>query len=112
MSEPIELTDDNFQVEVLDSPLPVLVDFWADWCQPCKMVAPVVQQIADEYDGRIKVGKLDIDDNHKISGSLGIRGIPTLLIFRDGKPIDQVVGAVPKTVIQKKLDEALINITG
>ena len=111
MSEPIEITDDNFQEQVLDSDLPVLVDFWADWCQPCKMIAPAVQQIADEYDGRIKVGKLDIDNNHKIAGSLGIRGITSLLIFSDGKPVDQVVGAVPKQVIQKKIDEALANLS-
>lgn len=107
MAEPIEITDDNFQEEVLNSDIPVLVDFWADWCQPCKMIAPSVAQVADEYDGKIKVGKLDVDSNPRTSTALGIRGIPALLIFNEGKPIDQVIGAVPKSIIQKKLDEAL-----
>ena len=107
MSDPVVITDDNFQEEVLDSDIPVMVDFWADWCQPCKMIAPVVQQIADEYEGRIKIGKLDVDENARTSTALGIRGIPALLIFREGKPVDQIIGAVPKSIIQKKLDETL-----
>jgi len=107
MAEPIEITDDNFQEEVLNSDIPVLVDFWADWCQPCKMIAPSVAQVADEYDGKIKVGKLDVDSNPRTSTALNIRGIPALLIFNEGKPIDQIIGAVPKSIIQKKLDEAL-----
>ena len=107
MAEPIEITDDNFQEEVLNSDIPVLVDFWADWCQPCKMIAPSVAQVADEYDGKVKVGKLDVDSNPRSSTALNIRGIPALLIFNEGKPIDQIIGAVPKSIIQKKLDEAL-----
>ncbi len=107
MAEPIEITDDNFQEEVLNSDIPVLVDFWADWCQPCKMIAPSVAQVADEYDGKIKVGKLDVDSNPRTSTALNIRGIPALLIFNEGKTIDQIIGAVPKSIIQKKLDEAL-----
>tara|TARA_A100001037_G_C14655073_1_gene416286 strand:- start:64 stop:393 length:330 start_codon:yes stop_codon:yes gene_type:complete len=107
MAEPIEITDDNFQEEVLNSDIPVLVDFWADWCQPCKMIAPSVAQVADEYDGKVKVGKLDVDSNPRTSTALNIRGIPALLIFNEGKPIDQIIGAVPKSIIQKKLDEAL-----
>tara|TARA_Y100000814_G_C12185907_1_gene353020 strand:- start:60 stop:389 length:330 start_codon:yes stop_codon:yes gene_type:complete len=107
MAEPVEITDDNFQEEVLNSDIPVLVDFWADWCQPCKMIAPSVAQVADEYDGKIKVGKLDVDSNPRTSTALNIRGIPALLIFNEGKPIDQIIGAVPKSIIQKKLDEAL-----
>ena len=107
MAEPIEITDDNFQEEVLNSDIPVLVDFWADWCQPCKMIAPSVAQVADEYDGKVKVGKLDVDSNRRTSTALNIRGIPALLIFNEGKPIDQIIGAVPKSIIQKKLDEAL-----
>ena len=107
MVEPIEITDDNFQEEVLNSDIPVLVDFWADWCQPCKMIAPSVAQVADEYEGKIKVGKLDVDSNPRTSTALNIRGIPALLIFNEGKPIDQIIGAVPKSIIQKKLDEAL-----
>ena len=107
MGEPIDITDDNFQEEVLKSDIPVLVDFWADWCQPCKMIAPSVAEIAEEYEGKIKVGKLDVDTNDKIPSSLGIRGIPALLIFSEGKPIDQIIGAVPKSIIQKKIDEVL-----
>ena len=109
MSDPVVITDENFQQEVLDSDIPVMVDFWADWCQPCKMIAQVVQQIADEYDGKVKIGKLDVDENPQVSQALGIRGIPALLIFDGGKPVDQIVGAVPKSIIQKKLDEALSN---
>ena len=107
MADPIEITDDNFQEEVLNSDIPVLVDFWADWCQPCKMIAPSVAQVADEYDGKVKVGKLDVDSNPRTSTALNIRGIPALLIFNEGKPIDQIIGAVPKSIIQKKLDETL-----
>ena len=107
MADPIEITDDNFQEEVLNSDMPVLVDFWADWCQQCKMIAPSVAQVADEYDGKVKVGKLDVDSNPRTSTALNIRGIPALLIFNEGKPIDQIIGAVPKSIIQKKLDEAL-----
>ena len=110
MSAPIEITSENFDKEVLQSEIPVLVDFWADWCQPCKMIAPSVAQVADEYDGRIKVGKLDVDQNGDLSMSYNIRGIPALLIFHNGKPVDQIVGAVPKSIIQKKLDEALSEI--
>ena len=110
MSAPIEVTSENFDKEVLQSEIPVLVDFWADWCQPCKMIAPSVAQVADEYDGRIKVGKLDVDQNGDLSLSYNIRGIPALLIFHNGKPVDQIVGAVPKSIIQKKLDEALSEI--
>jgi len=107
MADTVEITDSNFQEEVLNSDIPVLIDFWADWCQPCKMIAPIVQQIADEYEGKIKVGKLDVDSNGQTSLDYNIRGIPALLIFNDGKPGDQIVGAVPKSIIQKKIDDAL-----
>ena len=107
MSDPVEITDENFQQEVLDSETPVLVDFWADWCQPCKMIAPVVEQIAEEYDGKVKIGKLDVYINQQSSQSLGIRGIPALIIFNDAKPVDQIIGVVPKSIIQKKIDEVL-----
>ena len=104
MSDPVEITDENFQTEVLNSETPVLVDFWADWCQPCKMIAPVVEQIAEEYDGKVKIGKLDVDTNQQTSQAMGIRGIPALIIFNNGKPVDQIIGVVPKSIIQKKID--------
>ncbi|MCH2309905.1 MAG: thioredoxin [SAR202 cluster bacterium] len=107
MSDPVEITDENFQTEVLNSETPVLVDFWADWCQPCKMIAPVVEQIAEEYDGKVKIGKLDVDTNQQTSQAMGIRGIPALIIFNNGKPVDQIIGVVPKSIIQKKIDEVL-----
>jgi thioredoxin 1 len=109
MSEPISLTDDNFAEEVLQSDQPVLVDFWAAWCGPCRMVAPIVAELAGEYDGRAKVCKLDVDTAQKTAGEFGIRSIPTLLIFKGGKVADQVIGAVPKTQITEKLDAVLSN---
>lgn len=103
----IEFTDANFQQEVLSSDVPVLVDFWAVWCGPCKIIAPYVEQIAGEYQGKVKVGKLDVDNNPQVSMQYGIRSIPTLLIFRDGKIADQIIGAVPKQAITQKLDSML-----
>ena len=104
MSEPIELTDDNFEEEVENSDQPVLVDFWAEWCGPCKMIGPVVEEIAKEYDGKAKIGKVNVDENPNTSMKFGVRSIPTLLIFKDGEVADQVVGAVPKNQLTKKLD--------
>ncbi len=103
----IEFTDANFQQEVLESDIPVLVDFWAVWCGPCKMIAPFVEELSKEYEGKVKVGKVDVDNNPNISMTYGIRSIPTLLIFRDGKIADQIVGAVPKQAIAQKLDSQL-----
>ncbi len=97
------VTDDNFEKEVLQSDIPVLVDFWAEWCVPCKMVEPVVDQIAQEYAGKLKIGKVDVDSNPGISMKYGIRSIPTLLIFKNGQPVDQIIGAVPKKNILQKL---------
>jgi thioredoxin 1 len=104
---PMEFTDANFQQEVLNSDIPVLIDFWAVWCGPCKMIAPFVEEIAKEYDGKVKVGKLDVDNNPSVSMQYGIRSIPTLLFFRDGKVVDQIMGAVPKNMITSKLDSQL-----
>ncbi len=101
--KPIEVTDSNFQAEVLKSDKPVLVDFWAEWCGPCKMVAPVVEELAKEYDGKLKVGKMDVDSNQATSMQFGIRSIPTLLIFKGGVVVDQIVGAVPKSKLAEKL---------
>ena len=104
MSNVIEFNDSNFDSEVVKSDKPVLVDFWAEWCGPCKMIAPSVEKISEEYSGKLKVGKLDVDSNPNISSTFGIRSIPTLLIFKNGAPVDQIVGAVSKEVIASKVD--------
>ena len=100
-------TDDNFEKEVLQSDIPVLVDFWATWCAPCKAIAPVIDAIADEYEGKIKVGKVNVDDNPGTPGTYGVRGIPTIILFKGGKVIDQVVGAVPKAQLEALIKKAL-----
>ncbi|MDA1188961.1 MAG: thioredoxin [Chloroflexi bacterium] len=110
MSNTMEVGDADFDSEVLKSSTPVLVDFWADWCAPCKMVAPVVEDLAKEYDGKMKFLKLNVDDNPRAPQSYGIRGIPTLLIFHGGKPVEQVVGAVPKSELKKRIESALAKI--
>lgn len=107
MAAPIVLTDDNFQAEVLESAQPVLVDFWATWCGPCRMIAPIVEQLSDEYDGKAKVGKLDVDTAQKTAQEFGIRSIPTLLLFKEGKVTEQIIGAVAKQQIVDKLNAAL-----
>ena len=107
MASPIDITDDSFNAEVVQSDTPVLVDFWAEWCGPCKMIAPIVEELAEEFGDKIKFTKLDVDTNPQSAMNFGIRGIPTLLIFNGGKPVETVVGAVPKSVLKKKLDAAL-----
>ena len=99
MAHPVEVTDAEFDQEVIKSETPVLVDFWADWCGPCKMIAPMVDELSGEYEGKVKFTKLDVDSNPQTAMAYGIRSIPTLLIFKDGKPVGQVVGAVPKAVL-------------
>ena len=103
----LEITDSNFNEEVLNADLPVLVDFWAEWCGPCKMVSPIVEELSEEYTGKIKVTKLDVDSNPQTAPSFGIRGIPTLLMFKDGAAVDQIVGAVPKTTLKERLDQII-----
>ena len=103
----IEFTDDNFDTEVLKSNLPVLVDFWAEWCGPCKMIAPIVEEIAGDYAGRVKVGKVNVDFNNQVAMQYGIRGIPALLVFKGGAVANQIVGAVPKNDITQILDEVI-----
>ena len=107
MTAPRAVTDSDFEQEVLESDTPVLVDFWAEWCAPCKMVAPVLDDLANEYEGKIKFTKVDVDTNPQTAMKYGIRSIPTLLVFKGGSPIDQVVDAVPKAEIKKRLDSAL-----
>jgi len=102
-----EVTDTNFKEEVLESEVPVLVDFWAPWCGPCRMVAPVVEEIADQYDGKVKVVKLNTDENPNVASQYGIRSIPTLMIFKGGQRVDMVVGAVPKTTLANTLEKYL-----
>lgn len=101
------ITDETFKPEVLESNLPVLVDFWAPWCGPCRMVAPIVEEIATQYEGRIKVVKLNTDENPNTASQLGIRSIPTLILFKQGQQVDTVVGAVPKTTLAQTIDKHL-----
>ncbi len=109
MSQLIALTDDNFSAEVLEADVPVLVDFWATWCGPCRMIAPIVEELSDEYAGKAKVCKLDVDAAQKTAAEFGIRSIPTLLIFKGGKVADQLIGAIPKQQITEKLEASLPN---
>ena len=101
------VTDSTFKEEVLDNEVPVLVDFWAPWCGPCRMVAPVVEEIALQYDGRLKVVKVNTDENPQIASQYGIRSIPTLMIFKDGQKVDMVVGAVPRSTLSITLEKYL-----
>ncbi len=100
----LEFTDANFEELVLNAEIPVLVDFWAEWCGPCRMVGPIVQEIGQDYEGKVVVGKLDVDSNPGVSAKFGIRNIPTILFFKGGQVVDKQVGAVPKQVLVNKLE--------
>ncbi|MFQ5915787.1 MAG: thioredoxin [Nitrospinota bacterium] len=108
MSEHVlEFTDDEFEAQVVNSNTPTMVDFWAEWCAPCKMIAPAVEALAEEYAGRLRVGKLNVDENPKTATRLGIRGIPTLLVFKAGEVVEQIVGVRSKRDLQKIIDKNL-----
>jgi thioredoxin 1 len=103
--KPVTFTDDNFSAEVLKSDLPVVVDFWAIWCGPCRMVAPIMEELAEKYEGKVKIGKLDVDENQQTAIKYGVRSIPTVLILKGGQVIDTVIGAVPKTMFIEKIQK-------
>jgi thioredoxin 1 len=107
MSQAVAVTDTSFQSDVLDGAGPVVVDFWAEWCGPCKLIGPVLDELAGEYSGRVKVTKLNIDENPSTSVKYGVRSIPTLLFFKGGEVIDRLIGVVPKTELKKRFDAAL-----
>ena len=107
MSEPVTIEDSNFDEVVLQARIPVLVDFWAPWCGPCRMVAPVVDELAEEYEGRVSFGKVNVDESPNVARKFGVMSIPTLIIFKDGKPVSNIVGFRPKDELKQNLDASL-----
>lgn len=107
MATPIVLTKSNFQKEILESNIPALVDFWASWCGPCKMIAPTIEELAGSYAGKAKIGKVNTEEEPELTAQYRVISIPTLIFFKNGKPVDQIIGAVPKAEIVKKLDALL-----
>ena len=107
MGKYVDVTDATFDKEVLQSDIPVLVDFWAVWCAPCHIIAPIVEELAGEKEGKLKVVKMDVDNNQNTAMKFGIRSIPTLLVFKNGNVVDQIIGAVPKSILESKLNKHL-----
>ncbi|MFP4644926.1 MAG: thioredoxin [Spirochaetales bacterium] len=105
MSKEVTITKDNFESEVKNSGVPVLLDFWADWCMPCKMVAPVLEELSSEYDGKLKIGKVDVDQNQELASQYNVVSIPTLLLMKDGEVVKQQVGAVPRAQIEELIKD-------
>jgi thioredoxin 1 len=105
--KPITYTDGNFEAEALKSDLPVVVDFWAAWCGPCRMIAPIMEELAGEYDGKVKIGKLDVDENQQTAIKYGVRSIPTVLLFKGGEVKETIIGAVPKTMFVEKINKLI-----
>jgi len=103
----VQLTDDTFEQEVLKSDKPVLVDFWASWCAPCKAIAPVIDSLAESFAGKVKIAKVNVDENPATPGQYGVRGIPTLILFKDGQVVDQLVGAVPRNQLEGLINKGL-----
>ena len=103
----IQLNEDNWEAEVINSDIPVLVDFWAVWCGPCKMITPIVEELVDEYQGKFKIGAVDVDQNQSVAVKYGIRSIPTLIIFKNGEAHESIIGVVPKNDLKSKMDEVL-----
>lgn len=106
--ELLHVTDQSFETEVLKAGVPVLVDFWATWCGPCRQIAPVVEELAKEFAGRVRITKLNVDENPATPSQFGVRGIPTLILFKDGKVLDQIVGAVPRTRLVAMIEKGLV----
>jgi len=109
MAEPLKVDDKSFNGVVIEAKVPILVDFWAPWCAPCRSIAPMVDELAGEYAGRVGFAKVNVDENPKVATEYGVRSIPTLLLFKDGKPVKQIVGLRPKAELKKNLDDVLTN---